>query len=75
VELYGAVGPSGGLYTVQLDNGVSRTFNASRGKFSPRTLLYQDSWPTPGNHILRISNSPFSGQTLGIDYAVAWEPS
>jgi hypothetical protein len=69
------VGPSGGLYMVQLDNGLSRTFNASRDKFSPRTVLYQDSGLSPGKHTVGIANTPFSGQTLSVDYAVVRAPS
>jgi len=75
VELHGMVGPSGGLYTVQLDNGLSKTFNASGGKFSPQAVLYQSSGLGPGKHALRITNAPFSGQTLSIDYAVIRRPS
>lgn len=69
------VGPSGGSYTVQLDNGLSRTLNASRDKSSPRTLLYQDTGLGLGGHIMKITNAPFSGQTLSIDYAVFQGPS
>jgi len=75
VELYGMVGPSGGSYTVQLDNGPSRSFNASRDKLSPQTILYQNTGLSPGEHTVRITNSPFSGQSLGIDYAVFLGPS
>lgn len=64
------VGPTGGLYMVQLDNGPPVTLNASRTRFSPREVLYQDSELSPGNHTMKVTNSPFSGQTLSIDYAV-----
>lgn len=75
MELYGVVGPSGGTYTVQFDDGPSRIFNASNEKLSPRSVLYQDSGLGPGEHTVKIANTPFSGQTLGIDYAVVWGPS
>jgi len=75
VELFGTVGPSCGPYTVQLDNGPSRTFNASRDKLSPRTILYEGTGLSPGEHTMRITNTPFSGQNLGIDYAVVRGPS
>lgn len=74
VELFGMVGPSCGPYTVQLDNGLSRTFNASRDKLSPQTILYEGTGLNPGEHTLRITNSPFSGQNLSIDYAVVRGP-
>ena len=74
LELYGMVGPSGGPYTVQLDNGPLRTFNASREKFSPETILYQDTGLSTGQHTVRITNTPFSGQNLSIDYAVVRGP-
>jgi hypothetical protein len=74
VELYGVVGPSAGLYAVQLDNGLSRTFNSSRERFSPQVVLYQESGLSPGKHTMKIMNTPFSGQTLSIDYAVVRGP-
>ena len=73
--LYGAVGPSGGPYTVQLDNGLPRTFNASKEKFSPQVVLYQDGGLSPGKHTVRVTNTPFSGQTLSLDYAVVMRSS
>jgi hypothetical protein len=73
VELYGAVGPFGGLFTVQLD-GQGKTLNATRTKFVPQTVLYRQSGLSPGNHTLRVINAPFSGQTLSIDYATIGQP-
>lgn len=75
MELYGAVGPSSGAFTVQLDNGPSMILNATRQRFSPRMVLYQTSGLDLGKHTMRITNAPFSGQTLSIDYAVIWRPS
>ena len=74
VELFGVVGPSCGPYTVQLDNGLSRTFNASRDKVSPQTILFEGTGLSPGEHTVRITNTPFSGQNLSIDYAVVRGP-
>lgn len=68
VELYGALGPSGGLFTVQIDGGPEKTLNALRSKFTPQMVLYQQSGLGPGNHTMKITNAPFSGQTLSIDY-------
>jgi len=73
VELYGVVGPCSGAFTVQIDNGPPRTLNATRQRFSPRMVLYQDSGLGPGQHTLRVTNAPFSGQTLSIDHAVVWK--
>ena len=70
VELYGVVGPFAGLFTVQLDDNPPKTLNATRTKFTPQTILYQDSRLSEGTHTMMITNSPFSGQTLSIDYAV-----
>lgn len=70
MELYGAVGPSSGAFAVQIDNGPPRTLNATRQRFSPRMVLYQDSGLGPGQHTLRVANAPFSGQTLSIDHAI-----
>lgn len=68
VELYGVVGPFGGPFTVQIDGGPEKTLNASRTKFTPQMVLYQQSGLGSGNHTMKIMNAPFSGQTLSIDY-------
>ena len=39
VELSGAVGPSCGGYTVDVDDRAVGNFNASRNRFSPQTLF------------------------------------
>ena len=72
VELYGAISPSSGPLTVQMDGGLSKTFNATGSKFTPQMVLYQESGLGPGTHTMRVTNSPFSGQTLTIDYATSW---
>ena len=74
VEIYGSVGPDEGLYTVQVDSGNSLTFNATNSQFTS-ALLYQDNSFVPGKHTVKISNSPFTGQTLRIDYAIIYSPS
>ncbi|KAF9653279.1 hypothetical protein BDM02DRAFT_3087395 [Thelephora ganbajun] len=70
--IYGAVGPMNGVYTVQVDNGDSFTFNGIKDNLIPKTLLYQNNNLAPGRHTVNISNSPFAGQTLSIDYAVIY---
>ena len=70
VEIYGVVGPSDGPYMVQLDGGSLTMLNASRTRSSPEMVLYQTSGLNSGNHTVRITNSPFTGQTLNVDYAV-----
>ena len=70
VEIYGAVGPTRAAYTVQIDGGQSVTFNGTKNVLIPQTLLFQDNGLAPTEHSIRISNSPFVGQTLSIDFAV-----
>ena len=70
MEIYGAVGPRNGAYTIQIDGGTSVTFNGTKENLIPQTLLYQGNSLVPGRHTVKISNSPFTGQTLSIDYAV-----
>ena len=74
VEIYGMIGPNGGPYTVQVDGGSPATFNAKSAYLTPQTLLYRSNGLGPGPHEVRIANTPFSGQTLSIDYAVVWRP-
>jgi len=70
VEIYGAVGPSSGVYTVQVDNSDAVTFNGTKSALIPQTLLYASNVLVPGSHTVKILNSPYAGQTLNIDYAV-----
>lgn len=70
MEIYGAVGPWSGAYTVQIDDGDSVTFNGTKNSLIPQTLLYQGNSLVPGAHKVKILNSPFAGQTLSIDCAV-----
>ncbi|KAF9793501.1 hypothetical protein BJ322DRAFT_1035047 [Thelephora terrestris] len=72
VEIYGAVGPSSGNYTVQVDNGTPFLFNGTKVNLTPQTLLYQDNSLAPGTHTVNISNSPFTGQSLSIDFAIIY---
>lgn len=75
MEIYGAVGPFNGAYTVQVDNGDTVILNGTKRNLVPQTLLYQENGLTSGKHMLKISNSPFTGQTLSIDYAVIYSSS
>ena len=74
VMLYSPVGPSAGPFTVLLDGNLPKTLNATRSKFTQQTVLYQDSELSQGAHTMMIMNSPFSGQTLSIDYALVEQP-
>ena len=75
VELYGVTGPFAGLFTVQIDGGLPETLNASRSRFTPQEVLYQSNGLESGNHTMRVTNAPFTGQTLSIDYAIVEQPS
>ena len=74
VEIYGMMGPNGGPYTVQVDDGSSVTFDAKGKYLTPQALLYRCTGLGLGPHKVRIVNTPFSGQTLGIDYAIVHHP-
>ena len=75
VEIYGAVGPDNGAYTVQVDNGTSVGFNGTKNTLYTQVLLYQEGGLVPGTHTVNISNAPFAGQTFCIDYAVIYSNS
>ena len=75
MEIYGAVGPGHGNYTVQVDDGTPATFNGTKNNVVPQTLLYQSNSFVPGTHRVKISNSPFTGQALTIDFAVIYTSS
>ena len=72
VEIYGAVGPNSGAYTVQVDGGTPAAFNGTKNSLHTQTLLYQYNEVVSGTHTVNISNTPFAGQTLSIDYAIIY---
>lgn len=74
VEIYGGIGPQAGPYTVQVDGGPSTTLNATSQYLTPQTLLYRCNGLDPGQHQVRVANTPSSGQTLSIDYAIINRP-
>ena len=75
MEIYGAVGTWSGNYTVQVDGGGSVILNGTKSAFFPKALLYQNNSLDLGPHEVKISNSPFTGQTLSIDFAIIYGPS
>ena len=70
MEIYGNTGPKGGPYTVQVDGGSTVELDAKSEYLTPRTLLYRGTGLGQGSHKIRITNTPFSGQTLNVDYAI-----
>jgi hypothetical protein len=70
--IYGALGPSQGPYSVQLDGGSVVNYTASNGNFFPQQILWHATGLDAGQHLVRLSNMPTTtGQGLSIDYAVA----
>ena len=68
------IGPDGGPYTVQVDDGSPITLDAKSEYLTPQTLLYRCTGLGLGHHKVQIVNTPFRGQTLGIDYAIVRRP-
>ena len=68
------IGPNGGPYTVQVDDDSPITLDAKSGYLTPQTLLYRCTGLGLGPHKVRLVNTPFGGQTLGIDYAIVRRP-
>lgn len=75
MEIYGAVGPNNGAYTVQVDNSNPVVLNGTKNALHTQTLLYQCGNLVPGTHTVNISNTPFAGQTFSVDYAVIYSSS
>ncbi|KAF9568210.1 hypothetical protein CPC08DRAFT_655083 [Agrocybe pediades] len=69
IALYGPVGPSGGQFSVTVDNNSPSTYNANQQFFKPREILYYAGNLGNGTHTLRIQISSANLQTLVIDYA------
>ena len=56
---------------VQVDDNSSGASDAESKDLTPQTLLYRYTGLGPGPHEVRVANTPFRGQALGINYAVA----
>ncbi len=70
--VFGALGPTQGPYSVQLDGGPATNYTAKNAEFIPQQILYHVTGLTAGTHAVRIYNTPSTaGQALSIDYAVA----
>jgi hypothetical protein len=70
VQIYGTVGPSNGVYTVQLDGGNPSSFNASNRYPYMQVMLYEANNLVEGPHSVKLTNQPaVAGQKLNIDYA------
>lgn len=71
VSIYGALGPSQGPYSVQLDGGAAVNYTAANTVFYPQQLLYHITDLSNTTHTVQINNLPArAGQALDIDYAV-----
>ncbi|KAL1705927.1 hypothetical protein EV121DRAFT_202503 [Schizophyllum commune] len=73
VSLYGAVGPSYGRYTVQLDGGGAQGFDAKDVYTQTQVLLYHANNIGNGTHKLVLANSPTQDapqSSILTDYAV-----
>lgn len=70
--IYGALGPTQGPYSVQLDGGPSANYTALNGNFFPQQILWHVTGLDAGLHTVRLNNMPAkTGQGLSIDYAIA----
>lgn len=71
MSVFGAVGPSQGPYSVQVDGGSVTNYTALSTGFQAQSLLYLADGLSDGQHTVRIANAPSkAGQALSIDYAI-----
>nr|GAT60605.1 predicted protein [Mycena chlorophos] len=71
VVVYGAVGPSQGSYSVQLDGSDAGTYNAHNPTYHAQQSLFQTDSLGSGNHTLVFTNQPSGTQNgLAIDFAL-----
>ncbi|KAG9220515.1 hypothetical protein CCMSSC00406_0003971 [Pleurotus cornucopiae] len=73
IALYGIVGPSSGLYSVQVDGqpSTNATFNATSKVYTTDSLLFHANDLGPGNHTLRMINKPeFPEQEMFVTHAM-----
>ncbi|KAG6820009.1 hypothetical protein H0H93_006555 [Arthromyces matolae] len=67
VTLYGSVGPDHGLYSVQLDDQATQTFQATQMTPATQVALYYVSHLASGNHTIHVTNE--ENATFDIDWA------
>ncbi|KAK0454047.1 uncharacterized protein EV420DRAFT_1696622 [Desarmillaria tabescens] len=65
------ISPQNRIYTVRLDNAVSRKFSAQRDTYETRALLFQADNLGGGTHTLSLVNE-VEGGLLQIDYAQSY---
>ena len=70
VEIYGIAGPTTATYTVQVDGGLSSTYNGTKYAFHSQLLMYYADNLGAGEHTIKITNQPVTeNQGLFINYA------
>lgn len=71
VQIFGTVGPQVSPYSVQLDNGSTTTYNATKYAGYEQVLIYYADNLGSGSHNVKITNAPaLSGESLNINYAL-----
>lgn len=69
LELYGSTGQACGLFSIQIDGGISNIYNASTHKDFTNQLLFSVANLGDGQHTLKLTNSELSNGTLVVDHA------
>ena len=67
VAWVGPVGPGRGVARVQVDGADAGTVSLLAGHYDPRRVLFVRSWPTPGQHQVRITVAGRRGAAVMID--------
>ncbi|CAG8754025.1 12422_t:CDS:2, partial [Acaulospora colombiana] len=72
VSIFGALGPTQGPYSVQLDGNAPANYSAVAPSFFAQQLLYHATGLGGGQHSVRLTNMPAkTGDSLSVDYAIA----
>ncbi|EPQ51440.1 hypothetical protein GLOTRDRAFT_140897 [Gloeophyllum trabeum ATCC 11539] len=73
VQVYGALAPAMGSYSVSLDGGESALYDGKQAIFYGNTMLYAASALPSGRHDVTLTNvgDPSNSTCLSIDYAIA----
>ncbi|KAH8826582.1 hypothetical protein DL96DRAFT_1529951 [Flagelloscypha sp. PMI_526] len=72
VSLFGAVGPNQASYSVALDGGPLKSFNAFKTDYYPEQMLYSIDRLASGDHTLTFTCNSSDQQSCAVDYAVVY---
>ncbi|KAJ7255202.1 hypothetical protein C8J57DRAFT_1236259 [Mycena rebaudengoi] len=70
IALVGAIGPGGGAFTAQVDNGPVWNLTMQNEKYSAEQVIFSADGFSSGNHTVKVVAQPGAKQVVALDYAI-----